>query len=206
MVYTVIKKGEIRMKKIIAIIMILVLILSLAACKKDQAPDTEEPVVKTPVEEPVDEEDEVVDPTPAIDSREVTLYFLNEKYIETGDESLEKLIPETRTIEIGNISLEESIVRELMAGPKTEGVLTVIPSSAQLLGVEVADKTAFVNFASEGLFGGSLEETYTINQIVASLVDLDSVDRVQFFIDGQKGDSLMGHYSIEEPFESPIGQ
>ncbi len=193
------------MKKTIAILMILVLSISIAACKKEVIPPVNDPVVETPIEEN-NEEDEVVDPTPQVDTREVTLYFLNEKYIETGDESLEKLIPETRTIEIGNVSLEESIVKELMAGPKSEGVANVIPSSAQLLGVEVADKTAFVNFASEGLFGGSLQETYTINQIVASLTELDSVDRVQFLINGQKGDSLMGHYSIQEPFETTISQ
>lgn len=193
------------MKKTIAILMILVLSISIAACKKEVIPPVNDPVVETPIEEN-NEEDEVVDPTPQVDTREVTLYFLNEKYIETGDESLEKLIPETRTIEIGNVSLEESIVKELMAGPKSEGVANVIPSSVQLLGVEVADKTAFVNFASEGLFGGSLQETYTINQIVASLTELDSVDRVQFLINGQKGDSLMGHYSIQEPFETTISQ
>lgn len=187
--------------------MILVLSISLVACKTEEVPPTNnDPIVEAPVEEPQEEENEVVDPTPAVDVREVTLYFLNDKYVETGDESLEKLIPETREIQIGNISLEEAIVKELMAGPKSQGVTSVIPAGAQLLGVEVADKTAFVNFAREGLFGGSLEETYTINQIVASLTDLDSVDRVQFLIDGQKGDSLMGHYSIDEAFERPISQ
>lgn len=195
------------MKKIITLLMILVLSISLVACKKgDGPPLMEDPVVETPAEEPTNEEDEVVDPEPAIENREVTLYFVNDKYIETGDESLEKLIPETRKVELGNFSLEESIVKALMAGPKSEGVTTVIPSSAKLIGVEVADKTAFVNFAREGMFGGSLQETYTINQIVASLTELDTVDRVQFLIDGQKGDSLMGHYSLDEPFEKPINQ
>jgi hypothetical protein len=46
-----------------------------------------------------------------------------------------------------------------------------------------------------------MQETFTINQVVASLVGLESVDRVQFLLDGKKGDSLMGHYSIEEPFD-----
>ncbi len=186
--------------------MIFVLTISLAACKKEEAPPTtNDPVVENPAEEP-SKGDEVVDPTPAIDYEEVTLYFVNDKYIETGDESLEKLIPENRKIELGNFSLEESIVRALMAGPESEGVSTVIPSSAKLIGVEVADGTAFVNFAREGMFGGSLQETYTINQIVASLTELDNVDRVQFLIDGQKGDSLMGHYGLEEPFDKPINQ
>lgn len=193
------------MKKIITLLMILVLSISLVACTT-KAPVDKDPVVETPVQEPIDneDEDEVVDPTPSTDSKEVNLYFVNEKYIQTGDESLEKLVSENRTIEFGNITLEEAIVKALMQGAEKEGLRTVIPSTAKLLGVEVADGTAFVNFAQEGLFGGSMEETFTINQIVASLVELDSVDRVQFLLDGQKGESLMGHYGIEEPFEKPL--
>lgn len=193
------------MKKIIAILMILVLSIGMVACSPKEEPG-KDPVVETPVEEPTDNEDEVVDPTPETDSKDVTLYFLNEKYIETGDESLEKLIAEERTIEVGSTTLEEAVVKALMDGPESEGVKTVIPSTAKLLGVEVSDGTAFVNFSREGMFGGSLEETYTINQIVASLIELDSVDRVQFLIDGQKGDSLMGHYSIDEPFDDILGE
>ncbi|NLK44706.1 MAG: GerMN domain-containing protein, partial [Tissierellia bacterium] len=83
-----------------------------------------------------------------------------------------------------------------------ENSSTVVPSTVKLLGVEVADGTAYVNFAQEGMYGGSMQETFTINQIVASLLELDSVDRVQFLIDGKKAETLMGHYSIEEPFES----
>lgn len=193
------------MKKIITLLMILVLSISLVACKTQETPPAEDPVVENPGVDPGDN-DEVVDPTPSTDSKEVVLYFINEEYIETGDESLEKLLPESRTIEVGNISLEEGIVKALMAGAESEGLTTVIPSTAKLLGVEVADGTAFVNFSREGMNGGSLQETLTINQIVASLTELDTVDRVQFLIDGQKGDSLMGHYGLEEPFDKPIGQ
>ncbi len=191
------------MKKILAILMILVLSISIVACTPKNEPN-EDPVVETPVEQPGEPTDEIVDPEPSTDSKEVTLYFLNEEYVETGDESLEKLIAEKRTIEVGSTTLEEGIVRALMSGPEANGLRTAIPSTAKLIGVKVSDGTAFVNFSREGMFGGSLEETYTINQIVASLVELDSVDRVQFLIDGQKGDSLMGHYSIDEPFERPL--
>jgi len=182
------------MKKIMMLLMIMVLSIGLVACKTQAPIDSEPgPVVEEPVEEPVVEEVE-----------EVTLYFANEEYIQTGNESLEKMIPEKRTIDIKDISIEEAVIMELMNGPKSDGVRTVIPASATLLSVETTDGTAFVDFSSEGMNGGSLEETYTINQIVASLVDLDTVDRVQFLVDGQLGDSLMGHYSIEEPFEKPV--
>lgn len=177
------------MKKIISILLVVIVILTLAACKP-----------KDP-----DVENEVIDPSPKTESKEVTLYFPNREYIETGDESLEKLGTEKRVVEYGDISLEESIVKELMKGPEdTEKFSTGIPSSAKLIGVEAAEGTAFVNFASEGMYGGSLQETFTILQIVGSLLELDNVERVQFLIDGKKVESLMGHYSIEEPFEEFI--
>lgn len=195
------------MKKNITLLMILVLALSLVACTT-KAP-VEKPVVEAPVEKPVEPapvDPAPVDPAPSTDSKEVKLFFANEEFIQSGDESLEKLVSENRTLEYGSITLEEAIVKALMTGAEEEGLRTVIPATAKLLGVEVADGTAFVNFAQEGMFGGSMEETFTINQIVASLVDLDSVDRVQFLLDGQKGESLMGHYGIEEPFEKPLSE
>lgn len=177
------------MKKSIVISILLILILTFAACTQ------EKPIA----------ENEVVDPSPKTDSKEVILYFVNKEYVETGDEELDKLVAEKRIVEYGDISLEESIVRELMAGPENADELyTGIPSTAKLIGVEVADGTAFINFAKEGLYGGSLQETFTINQIVSSLLELDNIKRVQFLIDGKKSDSLMGHYSIEEPFEDIV--
>lgn len=186
------------MKKFMIFFMVLILSLGLIGCKPKEPID--DPVVEPPVEEPVEDED----PIPNADSVEVNLYFANDEYIQTGDESLEKLIPEVRTFDAKDILLEETMVKALMEKPESQGLRTGIPNTAKLLGVKVVDKTAYVDFAQEGMNGGSLEETFTINQIVASLVELDTVDRVQFLLDGEKGDSLMGHYSIQDPFETTV--
>lgn len=183
------------MKKTLAILMILVLSVGIISCKnEEETPQVEEPVVEEPVEE-----------IPEPETIKVTLYFANEKYIEIGDESLQKLIPEIREIENTEDNLEEAIVRALMEDPESDNLRTVIPSSTKLNGVEVADGTAFVDFARDGMHGGSLQETFTIYQIVASLIELDTVDRVQFLIDGEIDDSLMGHYSIDVPFDNVEG-
>ncbi|CCQ93211.1 Spore germination protein-like protein [[Clostridium] ultunense Esp] len=190
------------MKKIIALFLLFLMVFSLAACTKSNTPSDDNDIVDENPQDTVEEDDdEIVEPTPSTDEVEVTLYFANKEYVETGDESLEKLIPEKRTVEYGDISLEERIVKELMKGPNSDKLSTVIPSNVKLLGVEVADGTAFVNFAEEGLYGGSMQEDFTIAQIVNSLVELDSVERVQFLIDGQKAETLMGHIEISEPFE-----
>jgi len=176
------------MKKLISIFMIIVLVFSLGACVRD----VEKPTPNPPV---------VEDPTPSTEI--VTLYFSNNEYLMTGNEELDKFIAEEKEIETDNTTLEEAIVRELMKDPKdTDKLRTSIPSTAKLLDVEVNDGIAYVNFAQDGLNGGSLEESMTIGQIVNSLGELDSVDKVQFLIDGQEGESLMGHIDISEPIEA----
>lgn len=193
------------MKKYITILLIIVMAFSIIGCAKNEEPEeniTENtPNESVEEEEQAEDEEKIVDPTPNNEEIDVTLYFANKEYVNTGDESLEKLITEKRTIEYGNISLEEAIVKELMKGPESDELSNSIPSNVTLLGVEVADGTAFVNFSQEGLYGGSMQEDFTIAQIVNSLLELDSVNRVQFLIDGEKAESLMGHFSIMDPFE-----
>lgn len=178
------------MRRIIIILFIAILALSLIACNNESIGSVEAP---GPDKTKLNQE-----------TKEVVLYFANKEYIETGNEDLEKLIPEKRVIEYGDISLEEAIVEELIKGPEGENLSSPIPSTAQLLSVELSEDTVYVNFAGEGMYGGSLQESFTINQIVASLLELDGVHKVQFLIDGEKTDSLMGHLEIEEPFEDII--
>src|SRR5690606_26893905 len=160
----------------------IVLAFSLVACSSKEEPTNESndniieengdnDIIDKVEEDDTEEKNQVVEPTPKTDSEEVILYFANNEYINTGDESLEKLIPEKRIVEYGDISLEEVIVKELMKGPKKDNLSTVIPTSIKLLGVEVSNGTAFVNFSQEGLFGGSMEEYFTVNQIVGSLLE-----------------------------------
>lgn len=198
------------MKKFITLLLVTFLAISITGCTKKDNTRNENINIDianeddTGVENEANEENEVVDPTPNTEKVEVTLYFPNKKYIETGDESYEKLIAEKRTIEYGNIPLEEAIVKELIKGPESDELSTSIPTTVTLLGVETADGTCYVNFSQEGLYGGSLQEDFTISQIVNSLLELESVDRVQFLIDGEKAESLMGHFSIIDPFEEPL--
>lgn len=193
------------MKKYIALLLVTVLAISLIGCsKKDTTPKEDTDIVNEDNQDIENEENETVDPSPETKKAEVTLYFANKDYVETGDESYEKLIPEIRTIEYENIPLEEAIIKELIKGPDSNELTTSIPSSITLLGAETKDGTCYVNFSQEGLYGGSMEEDFTISQIVNSLLKLDNVDRVQFLIDGEKAESLMGHFTITDPFEESL--
>ena len=191
------------MKKFLVVSLSMLLILSLAACSNNnnEVNEPENPINETPIENP----DNGNEPEPAENyTKEVTLYFANNDYVETGNEEYDWLIEEKREINYEGTTLEEAIVRDLMKGPvDTENMSTGFPSTVKLIDVTVdQDKTCYVNFAQDGLYGGSMEESYIIAQVVNSLVGLDSVDRVQFLVDGKPAETLMGHISIEEPFES----
>ncbi|NMB27096.1 MAG: GerMN domain-containing protein [Tissierellia bacterium] len=202
------------MRKRYIIFLIIILTFSLVACSntKDSTNDNiieegnnKNNIVDDNKNSRIEEKEyDIIETTPKTNEKnekEVILYFANKEYIETGDENLEQLVPEKRIVKYGDISLEEAIIKELMKGPENDKLNTVIPTTIKLINVEVSDSIAFVNFAQEGLYGGSMEEDFTISQIVNSLLELDNVDKVQFLIDGEKAESLMGHFDVQEPFE-----
>jgi hypothetical protein len=132
--------------------------------------------------------------------KEVNLFYTNNKYIESEDESQPKVISIIRKVNYDKMTLAEAAVRELQKKPTAEGLVTSIPDEAKLLSVDVKEGMAYVNFSSEGLNGGSLEEMLTINQIVSTLLNINGINSVRFLKDGQPADDLMGHADTSEPF------
>lgn len=213
-------------RKFIGILLGIIMVFSLVGCANSEKPMNdidENHVKKEDIEEPdnnVDdeeveknedenkdknqEEEEKDEPTSNIDEKkeeEVVLYFANKEYIETGNESLEKLIGEKRIVEYNSDNLEESIIKELKKGPKSDKLETVIPDTIKILDVKVSNNTAFVNFDKEGLSGGSMEEDFILSQIMDTLFELEHINKIQFLINGEKAESLMGHFDISEPFK-----
>lgn len=132
-------------------------------------------------------------------SEEVTLYFANKEYVMTGNENIDKVIPEKRIIKYGKISKEEAILKELQKGPTISNASTEIPAKCKINSVRVVDGIAYVDFSSENLNGGSLQESLMIMQIVKTFTGLGNIDKVQFLVDGKKVETLMGHADISEP-------
>jgi len=137
--------------------------------------------------------------------KEVTLYYSNTKYAETADESLEKVLPIKKKIILDSKSIYAAVLNELKNDPVgVEGLKTQIPKNAKLLGVEVKEGIAYVDFSSEGLNGGSLQEMLAIAQIVKTLTEMEGIKGVQFLVDGSKTDMFMGHADISKPFYKMI--
>ncbi|MGI6434412.1 MAG: GerMN domain-containing protein [Syntrophomonadaceae bacterium] len=136
-------------------------------------------------------------PAPAAVTKEVTLYF--------SDKQAEFLVAEKRTIQVAVDELQQvakAVVNELIAGPRDTSLSKTIPPEARLLSVNIQDKTAVVDFSTElqtKHWGGSAGETMTIMSIVNSLTELPGIEKVQFLIEGQKQESLVGHWDLTNP-------
>ncbi|MBR3943030.1 MAG: GerMN domain-containing protein [Clostridia bacterium] len=131
----------------------------------------------------------------------VQLFFASEdgQYLE----------PEKRTVKLNDEvgSLEYVLVTELLKGPKTDTLQSTIPEETKVLSVETKEGICFVNlskeFKSEHI-GGTAAETMTIYSIVNTLTEeLDTIEKVQFLIEGQKVDEFI-HYSFKEPFDPDL--
>lgn len=168
-----------RKKIFVALLLVVVLgAFGLTGCGNTETP--EEPVAK---------------------DYEVSLYYVNMKNVVQGLENTEKIMPPYKTT---INALEEdalyATIQELRNLPE-EGYDTALSDDIKLNEVYLDGKTAVVDMDSIGLNGGSLIETCLISQIVRTLIDsFEEVEAVQFLVDGEKVESLMGHVDASEPF------
>ncbi len=126
----------------------------------------------------------------------VTLYF--------ADATASYLKAEERVLERTDEPVAALIVKALIAGPREKSLYPTIPPETQLLGLEVSDGIAHVNFSPEIAtkhWGGSTGELLTIGSLVNSLTELSEIKAVQFLIDGEIRESIWGHGITSEPIE-----
>lgn len=150
---------------------------------------------------------------PVVNSFEVNRYFVNSEYVETGDESLEHLFVDESTIEASEGENPYIILLESLANVPNDSMGTVVTEDIVFNDVYLSEEdngeTIVVDLASEGIYGhgGSLSESLFIKQIVGTLLDNSTISgtdraptKVQFLVDGEIVESLMGHISATEPF------
>lgn len=134
--------------------------------------------------------------TNVMEKKTLRLYF--------PDKEGGKLKVEKRSVEIQNaLSLEKTVVSELIKGPSKDSLSVSIPAGTKLLGIETKDNVCFVNFSSEFVSktnSGSLATTMTLYSVVNSLCALDGVSSVQVLINGENGVE-MGNFVLDIPYE-----
>ncbi|MGI5172982.1 GerMN domain-containing protein [Treponema sp. OMZ 840] len=86
----------------------------------------------------------------------------------------------------------------LLAGPGIpeleKGYISLIPEGTKLLSATVQNKTAFVNFSQEFAFNKYGAQGYLgqLMQVVYTATAFDTIDNVQFLIEGEKNEYLGG--------------
>ena len=88
------------------------------------------------------------------------------------------------------------------SGPEDSTLYRTIPPEAKLLGIEVKDAIAYVDFSEEirtKHWGGSTGEIMTMGSIINSLTELEGIEKVLVLINGEIQETLVGHLEISEP-------
>ncbi len=135
---------------------------------------------------------------------QVELYYVNQEYVNEGDESLGHLMPEmdaTITATPGAVYLET--LKALSQVPDGDNYTTMLRDNIKVDGASLDEdgKTVTVDFMSQGLSGGSTEESLLVEQIVRTLTEsFDQVERVRFTVGGAPADTLMGHLDTTVPY------
>ena len=100
-----------------------------------------------------------------------------------------------------NVSLEQYVMNQLIAGPKDSNYSPVLSSKVKLNSVYRENGICYVDFTE------SFEETYVncsnrvvIEAIVNSLCSLSGVEKVQFLINGQSDVTYHKEVSLKDPF------
>jgi len=148
--------------------------------------------VTPPLEEPLQDEEEAAPEQPTKpDEEKAALYFANA--------DADQLVKEIREIKASGAETKKAILEELIEGPQNPELVRTIPEDVKVLDVTVEDGIAAVNFSEElrsSHWGGSTGEILTIYSIVNTLAELPDVEQVEFLIEGQEIETLMGHMDL----------
>ena len=138
-------------------------------------------------------------------SAETTEYAILSLYFANSQKT--NLAVEERVVEVNaNQAREKTIVEQLIAGPRKDGLQRTIPVETKIRDITTtSDGTCYVDLSQDFVAkhsGGETEELLTVYSIVNSLCELDHVKKVQFLVGGEKLDVFKGNLEFKTPFTS----
>ena len=112
-------------------------------------------------------------PPVSISTETLTLYF--------GDATGTLYVPVQRRVSVENKQVARAAIRELIAGPPA-GLTRLVLPNVEILGIQISNGTATVNFDRRPTGQGDVRGFYAI---MYTLIEFPSIERVQFQINGQ---------------------
>lgn len=131
----------------------------------------------------------------SFEESEIVLYFT--------DSEGTMLYPEKRKVMHSiNMSLEQVVLEELIAGPEMEGRMPTLDPGEKLLNVSVNENVCYLNFSSQFLMNSlEVKDYIPIYSIVNSLSELSTVNRVQITVNGESDVLFRDTLSMNQLFE-----
>lgn len=170
-------------KKLIILLAASILILIGAIILKSQE---SEPVVIPDENYEVDTDlEEELD----VETQIVSIYFLE---VVDGQE---QIVEVSREID-STLSIARETINELLKGPslqeEADGISTSIPEGTELLGINIENGIAFVDFSQELQEGvaGSAWVTSIRDQIENTLLQFETIDQVIILVEGESEEVL----------------
>ncbi len=201
-------------RRILATALLLAAVLALTACGSEDATSVGPSPTATDTTETSDTTDDGGEPTGTETAPTETtpaepvsfqVWFaapdLDERLNGGGDPKLFPVRRSAETLAVGRAALEE-----LIAGPEAadgENVSTAVPADTRLLGLNIEDGLATVDLSSEfESGGGSLSMQMRLAQVVFTLTQFPTVERVEFRLDGEPVDVFSGEgIVLDEPVD-----
>lgn len=137
-------------------------------------------------------------------SSTITLFF--------ADENGRFLIPERRTVPYMPESEQPAyLIEQLLEGPGTNGLKKTLPDGTLLLDINIDNGVCAVDFSADFLLNRPKtpdEERTAILSVCNTLTELDSIDQVQFYVEGSRQDvysflSIAGQFVSDKTVIGP---
>ena len=177
----------------LALLPLLAVLALLPGCGGDTDDDTASPGGTTPTGTAPTT---ATDPEPEPAQSRVAVYFLRDEKLGVGARQAE------------GEAVARAALEALLEGPSEEereaGLTTAIPDGTELLDLAVADGTATVDLSDafdDG--GGSASMQARVAQVVATLTQFPTIERVAFRLDGEPVTAIGGEGVIVDP---PLGR
>ncbi|MGE5614344.1 MAG: GerMN domain-containing protein [Bacillota bacterium] len=145
------------------------------AAEQEETPQPADEKPESPSEETSDDKSSSAT---NVKTAKVTLYF------PTEDNSALKM--EEREIQVFDGAILKACVLALADGPVTEGLRNPIPEGTELIGINLKDGVAIVDFSKEFLKTNGLSEITARLSVVNTLTRINGVDKVRIHIEGKE--------------------
>jgi len=177
-----------KLKNLLTLVLLVTLVMVSSGCQRTPKPTPPDPAPPGPVE-PV--------------KMDVAVYYL--KTTPTDMYLVREVHQVDKTNEVARAALTE-----LISGvPATVGASKVLPADTKILGINIEQGLATVDFSAEVLKAnvGSSGEALGIASIVNTLTEFPTIQKVAFTVDGsqEKGMDWWGHVGLyEQPFQRDV--